>query len=209
MSLLINESYANPSRPLWATAGSGTGLLPAGMVMGWATATPPIGWLICNGAQVSRTTYAELFALIGTTYGVGDNLTTFNLPNLSGRVLRASGGIGGYVLGASGGQDSVTLNANQLPQHTHPVQITDPGHTHNVTLTGLFNNGDTGSGVVYVGQSLGGLAGDRTTDPGAATQSFTGITALAQNNASPNNTVDVRDPYQVLNYIIKYTSSNL
>lgn len=208
MSLLINESYANPSRPLWASAGSGTGLLPAGMVMGWATATAPVGWLICNGAQVSRTTYAELFATIGSTYGNGDGLTTFNLPNLAGKVMRGSAAVT-YPLGASGGADSQTLSTNQIPAHTHPVTITDPGHSHNVVLTGLFNDGQTSTNATYVGQSLGGTAGNRTADPNAAQTSTTGITASAGANTTTGTPVDVRDPYQVLNYIIKFTSSNL
>ena len=208
MSLLINESYANPSRPLWASAGSGGGLLPAGMVMGWATATPPNGWILCNGNAVSRTTYAELFAVIGTIYGNGDGLTTFNLPNLSGRVMRGTG-LAPYVLGAVGGADSQTINANQIPAHTHPVSITDPGHSHNVVLTGLFNNGQTSTNATYVGQSLGGTAGPRTSDPNAAQTSTTGITASAGANTTLGSALDVRDPFQVLNYIIKYTSANL
>ena len=208
MSLLINESYANPSRPLWASAGSGSGILPAGMVMGWATATAPIGWLICNGAQVSRTTYAELFATIGTTYGNGDGATTFNLPNLAGKVMRGSALVT-YPLGASGGAESVTLNSNQIPVHTHPVTITDPGHAHNVVLTGLFNNGQTSTNATYVGQTLGGTAGSRASDPNAAQTATTGITASAGNNTTTSSPIDIRDSYQALNYIIKYTSANL
>lgn len=60
-----------------------------GMVSYFANTTPPAGWLKCNGAAVSRTTYATLFAAIGTTYGAGDGATTFNLPDLRGTFLRA------------------------------------------------------------------------------------------------------------------------
>jgi len=52
----------------------------------WFTATAPTGWLLCDGAEVSRTTYADLFALIGETYGSGDGSTTFNVPDMTGRV---------------------------------------------------------------------------------------------------------------------------
>lgn len=60
-----------------------------GTVAHFAASTAPAGWLKCNGAQVSRTAYAALFAAIGTTYGVGDGATTFNLPELRGEFLRA------------------------------------------------------------------------------------------------------------------------
>jgi len=208
MSLLGTQVYANPSTPIWEKAGSQGGILPAGMVMGWATATPPLGWLICNGATISRTTYAELFAVIGTTYGAGDGSTTFVIPNLAGKVMRGSAAVM-YPLGASGGADSITLNSNQIPVHTHPVAITDPGHSHDVVLTGLFNYGQTSTNATYVGQTLGGTAGDRTSDPGAAQTATTGITASAGNNTTTSSPIDIRDSYQALNYIIKFTSSNL
>lgn len=59
--------------------------IPAGVVVAFAGATPPTGWLHCDGAAVSRTAYANLFASIGTAWGVGDGSTTFNLPDLPGR----------------------------------------------------------------------------------------------------------------------------
>ena len=59
-----------------------------GCVMWYAKNTPPVGWLECNGSAVSRTTYANLFAVIGTTYGNGDGSTTFNLPDLRGEFVR-------------------------------------------------------------------------------------------------------------------------
>jgi phage-related tail fiber protein len=61
---------------------------PVGSYLLFAGKTLPSGYLLCNGAAVSRTTYAALFAVIGTTYGAGDGSTTFNLPNLDGRVLQ-------------------------------------------------------------------------------------------------------------------------
>ena len=61
---------------------------PVGSYLLFAGKTLPTGYLLCNGAAVSRTTYAALFAVIGTTYGAGNGSTTFNLPNLDGRVLQ-------------------------------------------------------------------------------------------------------------------------
>lgn len=72
-----------------ANAVSGGSLLQSGDVAYFARSTPPSGWLKANGALVSRTTYAALFAAIGTTYGAGDGSTTFALPDLRGEFIRS------------------------------------------------------------------------------------------------------------------------
>lgn len=63
------------------------GAVPTGSILPYGGSTAPTGWLLCNGGAISRTTYADLFAVIGTTYGAGDGSTTFNLPNLSNLYL--------------------------------------------------------------------------------------------------------------------------
>lgn len=110
-----------------ALAGA-TGTVPVGSVTAFAGANAPAGWLLCGGQTVSRTTYAGLFSVIGTTYGAGDGSTTFTLPDLRGRVIAGeddmggtaanrltSGGAGinGTVLGAAGGAETVTLTSAQ------------------------------------------------------------------------------------------------
>lgn len=75
-------------RPVYVPAGN---IFPSGAVTEFAGATAPAGWLLCDGAAVSRTTYAALFNAISTTYGVGDGSTTFNLPDLRGRVAVGKG----------------------------------------------------------------------------------------------------------------------
>lgn len=69
-------------------------IAPAGSVMIWAGTTVPTGYLLCDGSAVSRTTYSDLFSAIGTTYGVGDGSSTFNLPNFQDRVIQGSGARG-------------------------------------------------------------------------------------------------------------------
>lgn len=107
--------------------------IPAGVVWPYAGASPPSGWLLANGAAVSRTTYASLFAAISTTYGAGDGSTTFNLPDCTGRTIAgkesaatrltsAGGGVDGATLGATGGTDSHILTTAQMPSHSHTVQ---------------------------------------------------------------------------------------
>ena len=68
-----------------------TATLPTGMIMAFAGSTAPTGFLLCDGSAVSRTTYADLYAVIGDTYGAGDGSTTFNVPNLQDKFLQGAG----------------------------------------------------------------------------------------------------------------------
>jgi len=105
----------------------------------------PTGWLPCDGRAVSRATYWRLFSVTGTTYGVGDGSTTFNLPDLRGRALVALDNLGGTAanrilavgssLGAAGGAESHQLSATEMPAHTHPLQQTLVASGINVTVS--------------------------------------------------------------------------
>ena len=92
--------------------------------MPFAGTVAPQGCLFCDGSAVSRTTYVALFGVIGTTYGEGDGSTTFNIPDLSGRVV--IGVSNSHAIGTTGGSETVTLTADQLPSHVHEV----PQHGH-------------------------------------------------------------------------------
>jgi microcystin-dependent protein len=120
-------------------------VIPPGTIAPFGGGTVPAGWLLCDGTAISRTTYSALFSAISTTYGVGDNSTTFGLPDYRGRVpagkddmggsaanrLTAAGaGITGTTLGASGGAQTHTLSETQLASHTH-IQNS---HIHNESI---------------------------------------------------------------------------
>ena len=163
-----------------------------GIVVPWGSASIPSGFLECNGAAVSRSTYAALFAVIGTTYGVGDGSTTFNVPDLTDRTvvnksntknLAQTGGANtvtptGNISGSTG---STTLTSSQIPSHSHNVG----------SNTGMCGGGQ-------------GFAGSQA----SATQS-TGSTGGGQghdHNLSANfvgSANSVLQPYLVLIYIIK------
>jgi microcystin-dependent protein len=125
-------------------------LLPAGAVMPFAMNSAPTGWLAANGSAVSRTTYADLFGAIGTTYGSGDGSTTFTLPDLRGYFVRGSGTNGDETeSGAFGAKQ-----ADEIKSHTHVLYkhrgTTDGGNT-NATRS------DNGNGLGPVNtQATGG-----------------------------------------------------
>ena len=91
----VLQSAADQSASL--IAGAASSLVPSGVVMAYAGATPPTGWLLCNGAAISRVTYASLFAAINTAHGYGDNIPvtgTFNIPDYRGRFIRGTDTMG-------------------------------------------------------------------------------------------------------------------
>lgn len=100
-------------------------VMPSGAMLQWPTATAPTGFLLCTGAAVSRTIYAALFAVIGTTFGAGDGTTTFNIPDFDNRFAVGAGDL--YSVGATGGSKDAVLVS-----HTHTATVTDPGHDHDI-----------------------------------------------------------------------------
>lgn len=153
---------------------------PVGAIMPYGGDSDPAYWLICDGRAVSRTAYAELFAVIGTTYGTGDGSTTFNIPDLRGRV--AVGHNTTYGLGVKGGEATHTLSVNEMPVHSHGV---------------------TGGGVAATGADgnrewlVSGYSGTAYPHNMPFTINNTG------GGAAHNN----MQPYLVTNYIIKTASA--
>jgi len=137
--------------------------VPSGAVFHFAMTSAPTGYLVCDGSAVSRSTYSELFSAIGTTFGVGDGSTTFNLPNLLGEFIRGYNGSGsGKDTGRSFGDqqdDAITehnhylsCTSSQTPAFTDDGPATfHGGHT----LTNRMAIGDGGytSGSKYLGSS--------------------------------------------------------
>jgi len=99
--------------------------VPSGTILDYGGTSAPTGYLGCDGAAVSRTTYATLFTAISTTWGVGDGTTTFNVPDFRRRVPVGSGGTGTATLansvGSTGGVEGFTLTGSQLPQYTAAI----------------------------------------------------------------------------------------
>jgi microcystin-dependent protein len=140
---------------------------------------PPKGWALCNGQSLPINQNQALFSLLGTTYG-GNGQTTFNLPNLRGRVPIHIGN--GHTLGEAAGSTAVTINIQQLPTHLHFAQ-------------GSSNTGNTQNGA---GNVLGVIPGRAYTDPAALTTlSPSSVSSIG--GSQPHNNMM---PYLVLNFII-------
>ena len=177
----------------------------AGFIYPLASSIVPEGFLLCDGAEYSRVQYEELFAAIGTIYGVGDGSTTFNVPNLQTRVPVGAGE--GYGLGAVGGEATHTLTVNEMPSHGHTrgsMEITGQfisGSDYNVStdvsdlIKGAFSVTNT------AGTSTNASSGDadavRTIDF-KASRTWTGETSSVGGSQPHNN----MQPYTVVNYII-------
>jgi len=130
-----------------------TGLLPpTGSILQYAGGSAPTGWLLCQGQAVSRTgLYASLFAVVGTAYGTGDGSTTFNLPDLRGRVPV---GQGSHASVNARGANDGTAESNRRPAHSHTVS-TDGSHQHTATTDSAGSH----SHISFWGIS-GGFAGE-------------------------------------------------
>lgn len=147
-----------------------------GVVMQFAGATAPQGYLLCDGASVSRSIYSTLFSVIGTAYGAGDGSTTFNVPNMKGRVPVGldSADADFNTLGKTGGAKTHTLAESQIPPHAHTLGAPQAGAG---TWTGFTYNAAAINGVNVNTMATGSTGGGQ-----------------------PHNNLQ---PYLSLNYIIK------
>ncbi len=119
--------------------------IPVGSIVACALLSDPIGWFICDGRAVSRQYYPDLFAAIGETYGAGDGVLTFNIPDYRGAFLRGAG-THGTNTDYSGSTDRNTPQTHAMQTHSH--SITDPGHHHDTLDNGGSAYGYTGVGNV-------------------------------------------------------------
>jgi microcystin-dependent protein len=155
-----------------------------GEIKMWGTASAPTGYLLCDGSAVSRTTYAALFAVVGTTFGVGDGSTTFTLPDYRGRT--PIGVSGSYALASTGGSANAVVVS-----HAHSASVSDPGHSHLETYYSA-----TGGGY-------GLQAGPN--DFAATKQTGTSVTGIsvAVGVAGVSGVGANLPPYLAINFIIK------
>lgn len=169
------QSNGAGAAPSWGSAGGVTGSISM-----FPVATPPTGYLLCDGSAVSRSTYSALFALIGTTFGAGNGSSTFNLPDYRDRMPIGAGTT--YVNTSTGGSANAIVVS-----HTHT--ITDPGHSHAVTFVSQLGGGGGGADV------NGSVSGAKGT-----TTATTGITLASTGSSGTNANLP---PYFGIYFMIK------
>lgn len=162
---------------------------PAGAIIAYGGTSAPSGWLLCDGTAVDRTTYATLFGVIGIAYGSGNGSTTFNIPDLRGRVPAGKDDMGGAaanrLTGTSGGVAGATLGAAGGAE-THVIVTAEmPAHAHVITYDRETPEGGSGDNAAWSLRASGGAYSGTTTSVGANT---------AHNNVQPS---------LIVNYLIK------
>jgi microcystin-dependent protein len=170
-------------------------LKPVGVILAFGGTAAPSGWLLCDGSAVSRTSYNELFNVIGSAFGQGDGSTTFNLPDLRGRFLRGVDGKAArdpdrdarsaMAAGGNDGNAIASVQADEFDGHTH----TGPSHTH---TTGVpSGSGSTFSNLYAV------LGGDTSYVNKTSSTAGTGATSATGGS-------ETRPANANVNYLIKY-----
>lgn len=183
--------------------------VPVGGLLPYVGSTAPnSNFVLPYGQAISRTTYATLFALTSTTFGSGDGSTTFNVPDLRGRVVAGldnmggtsanrltdqTGGLDGDTLGDTGGSETHTLTLAQIPAHDH--DYSDPGHSH----TERVNQNTGGTGITIVGNASSSNIVQQNTVISTASAT-TGITLNSSGGDGAHNNVQ---PTIILPYILR------
>jgi len=225
----LDDSNISPTANIQASKIAGlptsSGGVPIGTILAFGGVTPPSGFLACDGTAISRSTYSQLFAVIGTAYGNGDGGTTFNLPDGAGRDLVGYAASGGHADVSALGNNEGTAKASRRPRHGHPTSsltashnltlpqhghgINDPGHAHGIAANCAGNisgaNPNAFNATDYPADHTGSTAAVGT---GISVGGITSAPAI-NGGVTIAGSVGVAGPsdsggYLVVNYVIRY-----
>lgn len=159
-------------------------MLPIGATLQWFADVVPNNWLLCSGQAISRTDYAELFSVLGTKYGTGNGSTTFNLPDLQGRVAvgKNASDTDFSTLGKTGGEKKHKLTVTEIPSHQHYIGA---GSTQNEATGYGLSRTDLFTNRVMVDKEIG-VVGDSKTQAVGGSETHNNL-----------------QPYVTCNFIIK------
>lgn len=204
-----------------------------GLITSFAGSSAPSGWILCDGSDVSRTTYNDLFGQVGTTYGVGDGSTTFALPDFKGRVpmgaqagladssttvLTGTGSVTGgtaiaaSALGTKSGVESVTITAAQsgLPAHNHSNSVASHNHgvtnvSHQHEIGYVSWNIDNGNGSVVKAMASGGNEYTYTSGPQSGMNPSAATQSSNYNTTNFSGTADAASSHNNLQEFLVLT----
>ncbi len=185
-----------------------------GTILMWAGNFVPKNFMPCNGSSLAISQYTALFSLLGTIYG-GDGRTTFNLPDLRGRVPVNYGtgpNLSPYNLGDKGGAEGVQMSPNQLAAHNHNNTLTNNPSNVNIPISiPSVSGSDANAAKPISTTNLGKMSGtsmystntpDSNLMPFNATGTVTPSVTITNAVAGANAPINVRQPYLALNFII-------
>jgi len=185
--------------------------VPVGAMFIWLTDTAPAGWLLCYGQAISRAIYAKLFGIIGITFGIGDGSTTFNLPDMRGRLPLGQDDMGGASadrvtnaeadsIGGSSGAENHTLSLAESPAHTHTNEHThDVEHTHELPTSDPYEAGTDSFQLDALEKGSPLISTKSSSNPTSGASSDSTTTSKG-GDESHNN----MQPYLTANYIMKH-----
>lgn len=165
-------------------------LIPIGSIIPFSGITTPENWIFCDGRELNRENFIILFKTIGTTYGDGNKVSTFNIPDLRGRTLIGTGTGNGLTprnLGQKGGEENHQLNINELPQHSHQITM---NYDNFLTPNNIYIPSPATNTLAFMSS---GTIGSNTAGGNDGNAHYTG------NNYAHNN----MQPFLSINYIIK------
>jgi len=181
-------AWSDPSHPA----------MPSGALVMWCGLYDaiPTNWLLCDGSEINRTTYADLFSAIGTQFGSA-GASTFTLPLFQNIFPRSPAS--STSCGATGGADSLTLSTAQMPSHTHTASVTDGGHSHDYQTRA---GGSSCSSGAYCRPLDSGGRDNHPTYTWTTETATTGIT-VANSSTGSGSSFDNKPAYLEVLFIIK------
>lgn len=174
--------------------------IPVGTVTSYAGIYDPIGWLICDGREISREEYSSLFDTIGTSFGSGNGSTTFNIPKIAKKVIigRSDEDHKYSIIGNEIGNETHTLTIEEIAEHDHNGVIKEDGeHCHSTWNTFSFNHSTGGVTTRSTGDSSDGR-GNETDKQGNHTHE------ISISKTGKSKPFSIMQPSLVMNFIIKY-----